>query len=132
MRVNSRVVSANQQVTITISVNNQGGLPASAIVVRDTLRGLSFVSSPSNMSVVGSGSGYVILEGTVNSLAVNESTTLVFIATPLSTGELINAAQIWSSGTPDPDSNPGSLTPTANNLNGEDDVAQIAFRIMDN
>ncbi|GAB3962406.1 hypothetical protein GCM10028805_63500 [Spirosoma harenae] len=132
MQVDHRILNLNQQITIRILISNRGGASASAIVIRDTLRGLRFVSSPTNMSVVSSGVDYVILEGTVNSLAMNESATLIVIATPSSTGELINVAQIWSSGTADSDSRPGSLTPTANNLNGEDDVAQIAFKVIDN
>lgn len=117
-------------ITFTITVANAGGLSASNIVVRDTLQGLAFTASPSGMSVVGSTNGNAIVEGTIATLAANANTQLIFTATPTLPGSLKNVAQIWVSNTPDPDSKPGSLTPTANNLNGEDDIALIDLRII--
>ena len=129
MVISSRTPIVGQPVTVTITLSNAGGLTASSIVVRDTLRALTFSSSPTGMSVVSTGSGYTIIEGSVASLTANGSAQLVFVAMTAASGYLRNAAQVWSSGTPDPDSSPGSLTPTANNLNGEDDVAQIDLRV---
>ena len=129
MAVNARVPIPGQPVTFTITVSNAGSLSATSIVVRDTLRGLTLTSSPSGMSVVSSGSGYTIIEGTIASLSARGSAQLIFIATPTGSGYIRNAAQVWSVATPDPDSKPGSLTPSANNINGEDDVAWLDLRV---
>lgn len=129
MLTNNRVTSVGKPVTFTISVSNAGGLSASNVVIRDTLRGLTFTSSTTGMSVVASGSGYTIIEGTIASISAGESVQLSFTASPLAAGYLQNIAQVWSSGISDPDSSPGSVTPTANNLNGEDDVAWIDLRV---
>lgn len=129
MAINSRTPRAGQPLTCTITIANAGGITATNIVVRDTLRGLTFTSSPTGMSIVSSGNGYTIMEGKVASLAVGATTQLVFVASTTTAGYLLNAAQIWSAGTPDPDSTPGSVTPNANNLNGEDDVALIDLRV---
>ena len=130
MTVSSRTLRSGQPVTFTVTVNNSGGLTASNIVVRDTLRGLAVSALPPGMSVVGSGAGYTIIDGTIASAAVNGTATLVFTATTTVSGYLRNAAQIWSVGQPDPDSTPGSATPTANNLNGQDDTAWIDLRVI--
>lgn len=129
MATSNHVARVGQPVTFSISVSNAGGLSASTITIRDTLRGLTFSSSPTGMSVVSSGNGFSVIEGNITSLTAGGSAQLVFIAMPLSTGYLKNAAQIWSAGTSDPDSTPGSVTPAANNLNGEDDVAWIDIRV---
>ncbi|UFH55158.1 GEVED domain-containing protein [Spirosoma sp. KNUC1025] len=130
MAVNQRTPRLGKLVTFTISVSNAGGLPSQNVVIRDTLRGMTFTASPSGMSVVGSGDGYSILEGTIASLASNSVTQLIFTAQTTTLNYITNAAQIWSAATPDPDSSPGSVTPTANNLNGEDDVVQIDLRVL--
>ncbi len=129
MAVNQRISLLGQPVTFTVTVSNAGGLTATNIIVRDTLRGLTFASSSSGMSVVGTGSGYTIIGGTIASLVAGAATRLVFSAMTTATGHITNVAQIWSADQPDPDSKPGSVTPTANNLNGEDDVAWIDLRI---
>ena len=127
MAVNQRAPKVGGPVTFTISVSNAGGLTASNVVVRDTLRGMNFTASSTGMSVISSGSGYSIIEGTIGSLANNGVAQLIFTATTTASGYISNAAQLWSSTTPDPDSTPGNVTPTANNLNGEDDVALITI-----
>lgn len=129
MAVSRRTPAVGQPVSITITIRNGGGLTATNVVVRDTLRGLTVPAFPPGVSVVGSGTGYTIIEGTVASVAVNETATLTFTATPVAIGYVRNAAQIWSAGQPDPDSQPGSATPNANNLNGEDDTTWIDLRI---
>ncbi len=129
MTVDKRATKAGQPSTFTITIANAGGVTATNIVVRDTLRGLAFTYSPTGMSVVSGGVGFTIVEGKVASLAAGTATQLIFVALPTTTGYLPNRVQIWSAGTPDPDSTPGSVTPNANNLNGEDDVAVIDLRV---
>lgn len=129
MQISTRVPLNGQPVMFTISVANAGGLSSTSIVVRDTLWGLMFTTSPTGMSVVGSGTGYTIVEGRLSTLAAGAAAQLLFTATPATSGYLVNTAQIWSAVTPDPDSTPGSVTPTANNLNGEDDVASVDMRV---
>ncbi|WP_332368785.1 GEVED domain-containing protein [Spirosoma telluris] len=127
--LNTHTARVGQPVTVTITISNAGSLAASNTVVRDTLRGFTFSSSPTGMSVVTSSSGYTIIEGTVASLTAGSSAQLIFTAIPIAVGSLQNAAQIWSTTIEDPDSTPGSITPAANNLNGEDDVAWIDLRV---
>ena len=129
MAVDLHTPALNQPVTFTISVRNAGGVSTTNVVVRDTLRGLTLTQSPADFSVVSTGAGYTIIEGTVVSLAANTTAQLVFRATTGLAGYITNAAQIWSSAVTDPDSKPGSLTPTANNFNGEDDIAWIDLRV---
>ncbi|GAB3771555.1 hypothetical protein GCM10028818_10530 [Spirosoma horti] len=129
MAVDLRTPIAGQSVTFTVSIRNEGGLSATNIVVRDTLRGLTLTGSSPVFSVVSTGAGYTIIEGTVASLAANATTQVVFRALTSATGYITNVAQIWSSTVADPDSKPGSSTPTANNVNGEDDIAWIDLRV---
>ncbi|WP_246202120.1 GEVED domain-containing protein [Spirosoma agri] len=129
-RVSTRTPNVGQPVTFTVIVANAGGISAGAIVVRDTLQGMSFVNSPTGASSVGSGNNYTIIEGTINSLAAGSTAQIIFTAMPSAVGYLTNAAQIWSANTPDPDSTPGSATPTGNNLNGEDDVSAVDMRVV--
>jgi len=129
LRVDTRTPKSGQAVMFSITVSNAGGSMASTVVVRDTLWGMTFTSSASGVSIVGSGNGYSIIEASITSIAAGSSAQLIFTATPTATGHIMNSAQIWSSATPDPDSTPGSATPTANNLNGEDDTASIDLRV---
>lgn len=129
MAVSARTPLLGQLITFTITVSNGGGLAATNIVVRDTLRGLTFHSSATGVQVVNKGPGYTILEGRVGSLAAGDTTPLIFRATTTLSGHLTNGAQLWSADQTDPDSTPGSVTPTANNLNGEDDVALTDLRV---
>lgn len=129
MTVNQRTPARGQPIVFSITIRNAGGLTATNIVVRDTLRGLTPTGSSPGFDVVGTGGNYVIVEGKIASLAANASTQLVFTATATSAGYTTNLAQIWSSDVADPDSRPGSLTPAANNLNGEDDVSWIDLRV---
>jgi uncharacterized repeat protein (TIGR01451 family) len=129
MSLSNRTPDMGQPVTFIVTIRNTGGLTASNVVVRDTLRGLSIQAPPANVTIVGIGSNYTIIEGTLSSVAAGQSAQLVFTVTPLLGGLIKNVAQIWSASQPDPDSSPGGLTPTANNLNGEDDVAQVDLRV---
>jgi len=129
LAVDLRTPTVGQSVTFTVSIKNEGGLTATNIIVRDTLRGLTLTQSLSGFGIIGTGAGYTIIEGTVASLAANTATQVIFTATTTSAGYITNAAQIWSSAVADPDSKPGSVTLTANNLNGEDDIASVDLRV---
>ncbi|GAB4015359.1 GEVED domain-containing protein [Spirosoma koreense] len=126
---NQRVPTMGQPVTFTLSVSNMGGVPATNVIVRDTLRGMALQSLPLGLNVISNNSAYTLIEGTIAALAVNTVTQWVFTATIGSSTAVNNSAQIWATDTPDADSVPGSLTPMANNFNGEDDIAWIDFRI---
>ena len=128
MATSSRTPALGQPVMFTIIIRNTGGMAATNVVVRDTMRGLTISTLPAGMTAVGSGIGYTIIQGTVASIAADGTATLTFTATATTRGYVRNAVQIWSADQPDPDSTPGSLTPAANNLNGEDDTALIDFR----
>ena len=129
MAVSNRTPTLGQAITVTITVSNAGGLAASNVVVRDTLWGMTASNLPSGLTATGSGAGYTIIDGTIASVAASSTATLTFTASLTVSGYVRNAAQIWSAGQPDPDSTPGSATPNANNLNGEDDTAQIDLRV---
>jgi uncharacterized repeat protein (TIGR01451 family) len=116
-------------VSFSILVSNVGGLAATNVVVRDTLRGLRLVSSPASFTQVALTSTYTVVDFSVSSLAPNTSAILVFTAQIPTSGSLKTVAQIWRVDQADPDSTPGSQSPNANNLNGEDDVCQLDLRI---
>jgi uncharacterized repeat protein (TIGR01451 family) len=128
--VSTRTPAPGQKVRFTLSVKNSGGLDATNIVVRDTLRGLTTVTVPPEGRVAATGENYVVLELSIASIARNTTATRVFMATPTGSGSVRNMAQIWSVDQPDPNSAPGSVTPEANNANGEDDVAWVDLRVV--
>ncbi|WP_245877959.1 GEVED domain-containing protein [Spirosoma fluviale] len=129
MSVDQRTPAPGQNVTFTIMVSNAGGLTATNIVVRDTVRGLTLTPLPAGVTVVSSTGSYTIIQGTIASLAKGASAQLTFTGKPILSGYLTNVAQVWSVDNQDPDSKPGSSTPTANNLNGEDDVAWVDLKV---
>lgn len=124
MHVSSRTPEVGEPVTFTLTVRNAGGLAASNVVVRDTLRDLNFLSSPTNVNVVSTGNGYVVVEGTVASLAVGGLVQLIFTAAATTGGYLTNRAHIWSSSVADPDSTPGAAWAP-----GEDDAVRVDLRV---
>ncbi|GAB3640901.1 DUF11 domain-containing protein [Spirosoma arcticum] len=120
MQTSSRVLTANELVTITLTVSNRGGLSATGISLQNELpTGFQFVSSASGMT----GSGQVVA-GTVGSLASGQAVTLTFVARAGGTGTVENKAQITAADQPDSDS-------TINNgtNKGEDDEARTDLRI---
>ncbi|MBD2704027.1 DUF11 domain-containing protein [Spirosoma sp. BT702] len=130
MAADRRIVSVNQRVSFTISVRNRGGVEARNVVVRDTLFDLMPLVSFADVSIVGSGPNYTIIEAAIDTVAANSKVDIVFRAIVKAEGYIRNAAQIWSVDTPDPDSRPGAADPSANNLNGEDDVTWIDLRVI--
>lgn len=129
MSVSNRIPTQGQAVTFTIIVKNTGGLAATNVVVRDTLRGFSVPVLTAGVRIAATGDSYSIVEGTIASIPMNGTAVITFVATPTGSGYVRNAAQIWSADQPDPDSTPGSATPAANNFNGEDDTAGLDLRV---
>ncbi|GAB2550821.1 hypothetical protein GCM10027085_47320 [Spirosoma aerophilum] len=129
MAVSQRTLGLGQPITCTLTISNAGGLTATNIVVRDTLRGMSLTASSGGMTIVGTGADYTIIDGTVASLDSGAVAQLIFTATPTVSGRIVNMAQIWSCSTADPDSTPGSVAPVANAIKGEDDEAWIDLRV---
>jgi uncharacterized repeat protein (TIGR01451 family) len=130
IKVSNRTPKVGQPVTFTAIISNAGGATANSIVVRDTVRGLTLSGLPSSISVVSTGSNYSVIESTIDSLPAGATAQVIFTAVPVNTGNLLNIAQIWAVVTSDPDSIPGSVTPSGNNLNGEDDIAAIDLRVV--
>ena len=120
MQASSRVLMADELVTITLTISNRGGLSATGISLRDELpTGIQFVSSSSGMTASGQ-----TVSGTVGSLASGQAITLMFVARSTGNGTVINTAQITTADQPDPDSTVGNGTDK-----GEDDEARTDLRL---
>jgi uncharacterized repeat protein (TIGR01451 family) len=123
------VQKVSSVVSFSILVSNAGGLTATNVVVRDTLRGLRLIASPASFTQVALTNAYTVVDLSVSSLAPNTSAVLIFTAQIPVSGSPKTVAQIWRVDQADPDSTPGSLSPNGNNLNGEDDICQLDLRI---
>lgn len=120
MQSDQRSLRVGQIVTITLTVSNAGGLPATAIGVRNDLpAGLQFVAG-SGMTADGQ-----TVSGTIPVLAPGTRATLTFTARATGNGSVTNAAQISASGQADPDSTVNNGTDK-----GEDDEARTDVRIL--
>ncbi|GAB3940611.1 hypothetical protein GCM10028805_02670 [Spirosoma harenae] len=119
MQTNTVAVKLNQPFSVTLTVQNRGGLTATNVVLNNLLpSGLQFVSSSSGMTVNGSN-----VRGTISQLPVGQSATITFMAQATSSGTFINRAQVQSASQSDPDSTPGN-----GYTNGEDDQASVSLR----
>ena len=119
IQFSSQVIHVGQTVSISLTVQNQGGLTATNVVLTNVLpSGFSFVSSSSGMTANGS-----TVSGTIGQISVGQSVSLTFVAQATSNGAFTNQAQIMASDQPDPDSTPGN-----GYTNGEDDQASTYFR----
>jgi uncharacterized repeat protein (TIGR01451 family) len=127
--VGSLVSKVGSVVSFSVVVTNAGGLTATNVVVRDTLRGLRFVSSSTGFAQVVSTGAYTIVDCSVSSLPSNSSVVLTFTAQIQANTTLKSTAQIWQADQADPNSTPGNQSPTGNNLNGEDDISQLDLRV---
>ncbi|KAB7731646.1 DUF11 domain-containing protein [Rudanella paleaurantiibacter] len=113
---NTRAPALNELVSYSLVVSNRGGASATAVSVAAVLpAGLSYVSG---LSATGQ-----TVTGTISSLNVGSSTTLVFVARLTATGEQLTKAQITAATPADSDSTPGNGTE-----NGEDDTAWLSVR----
>lgn len=122
MAVNSRVVNIGQSISFTLTITNQGGLPATGVQVAAYLPyGLQFTSSSSSMTANGS-----TISGTISTIAAGASQQLVFTSQVVSSSPTyLMTAQLTAASPADPDS-------IVNNGvdNGEDDTARIDLRTL--
>lgn len=119
MQLSTQVIGVGQTVSVTLTVQNQGGLAATNVVLNNALpTGLQFVSSTSGMTANGS-----VVSGTIGQIPVGQSASVTFIVQVTTTGAFTNRAQIFSADQPDPDSTPGN-----GYTNGEDDQTSTSLR----
>ena len=119
LQFSNQTIKTGQPFSVTLTVQNQGGLAATNVGLADTLpSGMQFVSSPSGMTANGS-----TVSGTISQIPVGQSASLIFVVQVTSSGTFINKAQIMAAGQPDPDSTPGN-----GYTNGEDDQASVSVR----
>ncbi len=114
--------NVGQNVIFTITVNNAGPNAALNVTVRDVLpAGLSFVSSASTPALV---NNVGVLSNTtpIASIPSGGSAVLSFVATVTQPGPITNRAEVFTSGTFDPDSSPGNGPNT-----GEDDEGGVVL-----
>ncbi|WP_240543639.1 hypothetical protein [Spirosoma foliorum] len=121
MQISSMAIKIGQPVSVTLIVNNLGGLTAKNVVLNNLLpSGLQFVSSSSGMTVNGS-----TVQGTISQIPAGQSASLTFVLQATSMGTFTNRAQIFSVDQADPDSTPGN-----GYTNGEDDQASAYLRTI--
>ncbi|MEQ9355006.1 hypothetical protein [Coleofasciculus chthonoplastes] len=108
-------------VTISITVTNDGPLATTDVQVRDSLpAGLSFVSATPRQGSYDNQTG-VWTVGTLD----NESSAMLQIEATLTTTEtVVNRSQVIASDRPDPDSTPG------NSIAGEDDQDSVTIPLQ--
>lgn len=110
-----------ENVTITITVTNDGPLATSGVQVRDSLpAGLNFISATPSQGSYDNQTGV----WTVGNLDNDSSATLEIEATLTATETLVNRAQVIASDRPDPDSTPG------NSVAGEDDQDSVTIPLQ--
>jgi len=118
MVANTTSPGVGQNVTFTLTVNNDGPDTASGVAVRNTLpTGLTYVTHTASQGSFNSATGV----WTVNSVANGAAATLSLVAAVGVAGTLINSAEISASNQTDPDSTPN------NNIVGEDDQASVTI-----
>ncbi|MEQ9550892.1 MAG: hypothetical protein RIM23_14905 [Coleofasciculus sp. G3-WIS-01] len=110
-----------ENVTISITVTNDGPLATTDVRVRDSLpAGLNFVSATPSQGSYDNQTGV----WTVGNLDNDSSATLQIEATLTTSETVVNRAQVIASDRPDPDSTPG------NNIAGEDDQDSAAIPLQ--
>jgi uncharacterized repeat protein (TIGR01451 family) len=119
VQLSSLAVQPGASLSITLTVQNRGGLAATNVALTDVLpAGLLFVTSSSGMSATGSA-----VNGTISQIPVGQSASLSFVVQVTGSGMFTNKAQIMSVDQPDSDSTPGN-----GYTNGEDDQANTYIR----
>ncbi|GAB4041478.1 DUF11 domain-containing protein [Spirosoma gilvum] len=119
MQLSSQVIRVGQTFSVTLTVQNQGGLAATNVVLNNTLpAGLQFVSSASGMTVNG-----LVVSGTIAQIPVGQSASVTFTVQVTTAGMFTNRAQILTADQSDPDSTPGN-----GYTNGEDDQTSTSLR----
>ena len=106
-----------QQITFTVTLNNEGPSTATGVQVRDQIpAGTTFVSATPSRGTYDQNTGV----WNVGSIGPNISATLQIVVTVNVAGAITNTAQVIAADQPDPDS-----TPNNNNPN-EDDQASVS------
>lgn len=107
-----------QNVTFTLTVNNDGPDAASGVAVQNLLpAGMTYVSNTPSQGTFNPATGI----WTVGTIANAGVSTLGIVATVKTAGALTNTAEISASDQFDPDSTPG------NGVVGEDDLASVTI-----
>lgn len=119
MEANVQTIATGQPWRLTMTVRNLGGSPAQNVRVGCILPASLSFQSGSGLSVSG-----VVVSGTLKSVPVSGSASLVFTAVPTQSGTLFIKAQIEAATPADPDSTPNNGVD-----NGEDDTAQTTLRV---
>ena len=110
-----------ENVTISITVTNDGPLATTDVQVRDSLpAGLSFVSATPSQGNYDNQTGI----WTVGTLDNNSRATLQIETTLTATETVVNRSQVTASDQPDPDSTPG------NSVAGEDDQDSVTIPLQ--
>ena len=116
--INNETPNIGENVTFTISLNNDGPDTATNVAVLDQLpEGVTFVSVTPSQGTYSNTTGI----WTVGSVASGSSATLSLVGRIDSAGTRTNSAQVSASDQFDPDSTPGNNNPE------EDDQAQVVF-----
>ncbi|CCH02386.1 HHIP-like protein 1 [Fibrella aestuarina BUZ 2] len=129
LALSTRAVAVGQPVELSVVVTNAGSLSAAQVVVRDTLWGASLAAS-SVFTAIASTAQYTVIQATIGSLAIDGSAVLTATITPNAAGWFRNAVQVWSVGSPGPNSPPDADSVPGNGVsNGEDDAAWVDWRV---
>jgi uncharacterized repeat protein (TIGR01451 family) len=120
MQASTLVATVNQPVTVTLTIQNGGPSAAQHIQIENRL--------PPHMAYAGGDltNANDILTATIPSLTSGQLVKLVYKLMPLQSAVFQNDAQLLTSSTEDPDSQPGSGT-----ADGQDDTSRIIFRTRD-
>lgn len=119
--VNNRIPVVGDTITYTLGIRNIGPDPVSSLTFEDRLPpNLSFVSG--NLLTHANG----VVSGALSNIPVGGYVTRSFRAKVNAAGFYVNAAEIMTSSSSDPTSQPGSGTD-----DGQDDAAAVDFRTRD-
>ena len=122
--VDKTEVNIGDEVTFTITIQNQGGSTATGVVVNDKLpTGLSFVSSSPEVGTYDPATG----NWTIGELLVGAIRNLEITATVDGIGPYSNVAQVSEVDQPDLDSTPGNNVPTED----DQDEASVGGKQID-
>ncbi|GAB4051743.1 hypothetical protein GCM10028810_51010 [Spirosoma litoris] len=120
MAVSNRVPNVGDVVSYTLSAANAGPQDAVGVQLSSLLpAGLAFVNSSSPGLSAANG----VVSADLGTIPANGVSSVSFQVTPTQAGVFATSAQIAYSGTPDPDSQPGSGTG-----DGQDDEASVDLR----
>ncbi|GAB3889715.1 hypothetical protein GCM10028825_25040 [Spirosoma agri] len=123
MQLNNRIPAIGQVVSLTVSLRNDGPQNATGVKAQSLLPpNLTFVDSP-NAAIRESAGTVTIDAGT---LAAGSTTPYIFRLKATQPGTFVTTAQIITSQTPDPDSQPNSGTG-----DGQDDSSVADLRTID-